>query len=141
MEVSRSPCQATIESGAAVIQRFFIATRLPSLNEIVAWARQCRGKSSKYALNKVMYESLIRDDIRKAKLKPVSGPVVLAFHWVESNAKRDYGNIRAGEKFISDALVQAKILRTDARSQVIGYRDTFDVDKTNPGVWVLLEEQ
>ena len=122
-------------------QRFFIATRLPGFNEMTAWARQHRGKSNKYALNKVMYESLIRDDIRKAKLKPVRGPVILAFHWVESNAKRDYGNIRAGEKFISDALVQAKILSTDARKQVIGFRDTFDIDKTNPGVFVMIEEE
>lgn len=124
-----------------MIQKFFIASRLPGLNEIVAWSKIRRGSWTKYYENKVMYEALIRDDIRLAKLKPIKGPVVLAFHWIEKNAKRDYGNIRAGEKFISDALVTAKILRTDARKQVIGFRDTFDIDKENPGVWCFLEEQ
>jgi hypothetical protein len=124
-----------------MIQRFFIATRLPGMNEIVAWSKVRRGNWSKYAENKLAYEAIIKADIRTAKLRPVKGLVILAFHWVESDAKRDYGNIRVGEKFISDALVSAKILRTDAQAQVIGFRDTFDVDKSNPGVWVMIEEQ
>ena len=123
-----------------MINKFFIACRLPGLNEIVKASKVRKGNWSGYADMKMMYESMIKADIKKANLRPCRGPVTIAFHWVEPNARRDFGNIRAGEKFISDSLVTLGILKTDARSQVIGFRDSFSVDKTNPGVWVTLEE-
>jgi hypothetical protein len=36
--------------------------------------------------------------------------------------------------------VSLGILKTDARSQVVGFVDTFAVDKEKPGCWVTLEE-
>lgn len=122
-------------------QHFFIATRLPSLNDMLAWARQGRGKSNKWALNKIAYEHLIRIDIRLAKIQAIPGPVIIAYHWLEPNARRDYDNICAGgRKLINDALVTAKILKTDSSKQVIGFRDTWDIDPKRPGVFVQLEE-
>ena len=121
-------------------QRFFIACRLPGLNEIVKASKVRKGNWSGYAEMKQVYESMIKVDIKKAKLRACVGKVMISLHWVEPNARRDFGNIRAGEKFVSDSLVSMKILTTDARSQVVGFLDTFAVDKTNPGVWVTLEE-
>ena len=121
-------------------QRFFIGCRLPGMNEIVTAAKKPSWSKDSYTNLKLMYESMIRVDIKKAKLRPCKEKVMLSLHWVEPNARRDFGNIRAGEKFISDALVSMKILKTDARSQVVGFLDTFAVDKSNPGVWVTLEE-
>lgn len=121
-------------------QRFFIGCRLPGMNDMLASARASHGKWQKFAEDKVMYESLIKDDIRKAKLKPCPAKVMISLHWVEPNARRDFGNIRAGEKYISDSLVSMGILKTDARSQVVGFVDTFNVDKKRPGVWVTLED-
>ena len=122
------------------MQRFFIAYRLPGMNEIVEASKKPSWSTDRYAEMKRIYGSMIWADIKKAKLKPMVCKVFLSLHWVEPNARRDYGNIRAGEKFISDALVTAKILKTDARSQIVGILDTFAVDKTNPGCWVSLEE-
>ena len=130
------------EAGGPVTpQRFFIGCRLPGLNEILAAARSRnrRGSWSRYDEIKTMYESMIKADIKRAKLKPCAGTVRIALHWVEPNARRDFGNIRTGEKFISDALVSLGILKTDARSQVVGFVDTFAVDPDHPGVWVTLE--
>lgn len=110
------------------------------MNEIVKASKVRKGSWSGYAEMKALYESMIKADIKKAKLTPCQGRVHIALHWVEPNARRDYGNIRAGEKFISDALVSLGILKTDARSQVAGFTDTFSIDKLNPGVWVTLEE-
>lgn len=121
-------------------QRFFISCRLPGLNEIVEASKVLKGKWSRYAEMKVLYESLIKDDIRLAKLRPCLGRVRISLHWIEPNARRDYGNIRAGEKFITDALVTMKILKTDSRKQVVGFVDTFAVDKAQSGCWVTLEE-
>ena len=120
-------------------QRFFIGCRLPGMNEIIKASKVMRGKWSQYAEMKTLYEAMIKADIKRAKVKPVTGPVLISLHWVEPNARRDFGNIRAGEKFISDALVSLGILKTDARSQVVGFLDTFAVDKKAPGVWVCLE--
>jgi hypothetical protein len=121
-------------------QRFFIGCRLPGMNEIVKASKSRNGNWSGYSEMKALFESMIRVDIKKAKLKPCPCRVKIGLHWIEPNAKRDYGNIRAGEKFISDALVSMKILKTDARSQVVGFADTFSVDKENPGCWVTLED-
>lgn len=124
-----------------MMQTFFIGCRLPGLNEMLASARASRGKWQRFAEEKVLYESLIKFDIKHSKLRPVSCRVVLHFHWIEPNKRRDYGNIRCGEKFISDALVTMGILTTDARSQVVGFMDTFEVDNEHPGVRVTIEEQ
>ena len=120
-------------------QKFFIACRLPGLNEIVEASKVRKGNWSGYAEMKALYESMIKADIKKAKLHPCTGRVRIALHWVEPNARRDFGNIRAGEKFISDSLVSLGILKTDARAQVVGFLDTFAVDQINPGCWVTLE--
>jgi hypothetical protein len=55
-------------------QRFFIGTRLPGLNEIVAASKVMKGKWSRYAELKVMYESMIKADIKAAKVHPLQGP-------------------------------------------------------------------
>jgi hypothetical protein len=121
-------------------QRFFIGCRLPGMNEILEAKGKPSWSKNSYTNLKLMYESMIRVDIKKAKLRACVGKVMISLHWVEPNARRDFGNIRAGEKFVSDSLVSMKILTTDARSQVVGFLDTFAVDKTCPGVWVTLEE-
>lgn len=121
-------------------QSFFIGTALPSLNDVIDAAKIRKGKWSLYHEMKVMYESMIKADIKAAKLKPMQGQVSITFHWIERNKKRDIDNVAAGKKFVLDALVAMHILHTDSRFQVIGFHDTFSVDKHKPGVMVTLEE-
>jgi hypothetical protein len=108
---------------------------------MLASARSATGKYQRFAQEKVLYESLIRNDIKRAKLKKVTKPAMIRLHWIEPNAKRDPDNTRAGIKLILDSLVAQQILRGDSLSHVTGFVDTFSVEKTNPGVWVEIEEQ
>ena len=111
-----------------MIQTFFIPCRLPSLNEMILAASQRKGKWSQYAEMKRTYESLIKQAIKHAKLKPIKGMVWIDYVWVESNKRRDLDNVRCGSKFALDALVAYGILRTDGQAQVIGFTDTFRLD-------------
>jgi len=79
--------------------------------------------------------------INAHKLLPVTSPVKVHFDWYEPNMKRDPDNIRAGAKFILDALVEASILPKDSRKWVKGLSDAFpDPDAQNPRVEVQIEE-
>lgn len=121
-----------------MIQSFWIDGPLPGLNEIIDAAKIRRGKWNAYNDMKQEWGAVCVAAIRKARLRPVEGPIVLAFHWVEQAKRRDLGNIRVGEKFVVDALVQEKILQNDGWKQVRGLRDTFGVDKDNPGARIYL---
>ena len=58
------------------------------------------------------------------------------FEWLEPNRRRDKDNVAAGKKFILDGLVKAWRLPGDGWKHVIGWRETFAVDRDNPGVRV-----
>lgn len=65
--------------------------------------------------------------INAYKLKPIKNPVTIHFDWYEPNAKRDPDNIRAGSKYILDALVEAGILPSDGQKWIHGLSDRFMV--------------
>ena len=66
----------------------------------------------------------------------------ILFRWIEKDKRRDKDNISFAKKFILDALQEADILRNDGWGEIIGFSDTFAVDKANPRVEVyLLTEQ
>lgn len=73
---------------------FTIAGRLPSLNDYI---NACRSHWSKGAALKRETEDAIIWHIISAKskgtLRPVSGPVAIAFEWHESDKRRDLDNI------------------------------------------------
>ena len=58
------------------------------------------------------------------------------FEWIEPNKRRDPDNVAAGRKFIFDGLVKARRLPGDGWKHVIGWLDTFAIDKEKPGVRV-----
>ncbi len=72
--------------------------------------------------------------IKKCKLQKCTKSVKLNILWIEKTKKRDVDNIQSGQKFILDALVQAKILENDSPKYVtqinhkIGY-DSINGDK------------
>ena len=66
----------------------------------------------------------------------------IKFHWVEKKTRRDKDNIAFAKKFILDALQEMGILQNDGWSEILGFSDTFDVDKDNPRIEVsLLSEE
>lgn len=65
------------------------------------------------------------------------------FKWYESNKRRDKDNIAFAKKFILDALQEMDILSNDGWNEILGFEDTFAVDKHNPRVevYMLTEEE
>lgn len=122
-------------------QTVYIATRLPSLNDLLEAAKVRKGNWSGYAERKAMYGSICKADIRSAKLKPVTGPVSLHFLWMEPNKKRDKDNIAAGGcKIVIDSLVAAGILKNDGWKQITSITHEWITVKTRPGVQVVIHE-
>lgn len=122
-----------------MIQSFTIGCRLPGLNEMLDAAKIRKGAWSKYAEMKMVYGALCKDDIKRAKLTPYTGPVRIHFVWVEKNRKRDKDNVVAGQKFILDALVARQILTNDGWKQIASITHAWTVSKT-PGVHVVIED-
>jgi hypothetical protein len=123
-----------------VIQQAFIASRLPSLNQIIDAAKVRNGRWSRYAELKQVYQSVCQLDLKRAKLKPIRGPVSLTFVWMEPNAKMDPDNRMAGQKFILDALVALKILQNDGWKDIRSITHEWAVDKERPGVRILIHD-
>lgn len=120
-------------------QQFFIPGCLPGLNEIVAASKVRRGKWSKYLDMKESYGSYVQMEIKRAKLKPMPRAAV-CFTWVEPHKRRDPDNVRAGSKFILDALKTCGILPNDGWANIAHLTDYYAVDKAKPGVLVELSE-
>ena len=101
-----------------------IVMKLPSANEYINW---CRTNRYKAATEKRRIEDEIIIQIRD--LPKFENPVVINFHWIEGNKKRDLDNVAFGKKFVLDALVKAGKLKDDNRKMVTAFRDNFSYDK------------
>ena len=111
---------------------------MPSLNEYV---RACR--ANVHAGNTMSRSAhyLCRLGMAKLNGRRIDRAYIL-FRWIEKDKRRDKDNISFAKKFILDALQEADILRNDGWGEIIGFSDTFAVDKANPRVEVyLLTEQ
>ncbi len=76
---------------------------------------------------------------KEQKLKPVKAyPVEIYFHWFSKNLRKDIDNVAFSKKFILDGLVMAKVLENDGRRHIMGFEDSFFIDKDNPRVEVVI---
>lgn len=100
--------------------RAVIQMRLPSLNEYI---NECR--KNRYAGAKMKKETEDSISLFLARLPRITKPVVIHFHWVETNKRRDLDNICFAKKFVLDAMVKSGKLKDDNRRYVQGFRDTF----------------
>lgn len=60
----------------------------------------------------------------------------LVITWFEPDRRRDPDNIMAGQKFILDGLVAAKVIPNDNQKYIVSIIHRFRVDKQNPRVEV-----
>lgn len=94
--------------------------KLPSLNEYVDVCRTNPYKASKF-----------KRDIEKKiiwhveKIPRFENPVMIHFHWIEKNKRRDLDNIAFAKKFILDALVKCGKLIDDNHNYVTAFTDDF----------------
>lgn len=118
-------------------QIFTIPGRLPGMNEITKANRGNRYQGAK--LKKDAQET-IGWAIKEAHLTPVKRPFYLHCTWIEPNMRRDKDNVRAGVKFILDALQEMGVIENDGWREVVGFTDTYRVNKDDPRVIVEIEE-
>lgn len=111
-----------------------IPMKLPSLNEYVNICRTNPYKASKFKKD-------IEDEIGFyiKELPRFENPVVIHFHWIEGNKKRDLDNIAYAKKHILDALVKFGKLKDDNRKCVSAFTDNFYYD-TETEVILEIEE-
>lgn len=109
-----------------------IPGRLPGLNEYINAERTNRHKAAKLKRDTQKRIALeIRSQLRGVRF---SGPVFMAYAWIEPDRRRDKDNIAFARKFIQDALVHCGVLQNDGWADVAGFTDSFSVDKKNPRI-------
>lgn len=120
-------------------KKLVITGKLPSLNEYSNAERRHRQGGARM---KKQVESEIGWQIKK-QLRGVkySKPVYIAYKWIEPNRYRDKDNIAFAKKFIQDALVRNGVLKNDGWNEVSGFSDSFDVDKKNPRIEVVIIDE
>lgn len=117
--------------------KLVIPGRLHSLNEYIGACRRNphQGASMKRE-DQQSIEWLIRSQLRGIRLDK---PVRMSYRWYEPNQKRDLDNVSSyGRKVIQDALVSCRVLTDDSWKQVTGFSDTFEVDRKNPRIEVVI---
>lgn len=126
------------------MQSFFIPHQLPGMNEIIRAAKGGRKGVGRYSDLKARLNLELWAVVKEAKLQRPEWPVRIVFHWREPDKSRDLDNIRAGAKFVLDALVLAKVLDDDGWACVVGLADTFSIVPRVPrglvGVLVELDD-
>ena len=116
------------------LDRVTIKGKLPSLNEYIA---ACRTNPHAGATMKRKVEEQIMWQIRK--MKPITRPVIIFFHWHEKNRRRDKDNVAAGKKFILDAMQKAGKLVNDDNRYIKGFGDIFDYGNPDNSVTISVE--
>ena len=119
-------------------QTFTIPNKLPSMND---YQRACRSHWSKGSRMKRETQDYVGWCIRAARLIPIASPVRINMHFFEPDRRRDLDNIASfASKVILDALVQQGVLVDDSQQYVKGISYACSVDKGNPRVVVMIEE-
>ena len=118
-------------------QIFVVPGRLPGMNEIT---NSNRGNRYAGAKLKKEAQATVCWAIKESGLTPVTRPFYLHCTWIEPNMRRDKDNVRAGVKFILDALQETGVIRNDGWREVVGFTDSYKVNRKDPRIIVEIEE-
>lgn len=111
---------------------------IPSLNQLI---NASKGHWSKYAQQKNAATVKVCVLARRARCRPVQGPIELSFAIYAPDRRTDPDNVAAGvHKAVLDGLVMAGVLPDDGWQWIAGWHDAFAVDKANPRVEVTWRE-
>ncbi len=97
---------------------------LPGLNEIIKAAKR---HHMAYAGLKKEYTRKVETELVAQGCIPMTPytSVEVGFQWIESGRARDPDNIRAGSKFILDAMVNRGVIKDDSMKYIRILRDSF----------------
>ncbi len=114
-----------------------IPGKLDNLNDYIS---ACRSNAYAGAKLKGHNEQIARIAIRKQLKVTINKPVTMQYSWYEPNKRRDLDNVSSfGRKVIQDALVKEGILANDGWREIIGFSDSFYIDKIRPRVEVRIK--
>ena len=116
-----------------------IPGRLNNLNDYISAERANRYKGAQMkADNEAVVKAAITRSLRGVRIQK---KVRMEYLWVEKNQRRDLDNISSfGRKVIQDELVKSRILQNDGWANIIGFSDSFAVDKEDPRIEVRIIE-
>lgn len=116
-----------------------IPGRLDNLNDYIGAERANKYKGAKMkADNEAIVKAAI---IRQLRIPTITKRVRMEYLWVEKNQRRDLDNISSfGRKVIQDELVKSRILQNDGWANIVGFSDSFAVDKQDPRIEVKIIE-
>jgi Holliday junction resolvase RusA-like endonuclease len=120
--------------------KLVIEGRLPGLNEYSNAERSMSGSRKAAKIKREVQDTIGYYILRDLRGVRIERKVRLDIKWYEPNRKRDYDNIAFAKKFIQDALVEMGVLQNDGWKHIGGFSDSFDVDKVNPRVEVIITE-
>ena len=116
---------------------FTIEGRMPGLNE---YTRKERGNKYQGAAMKRRETERAAWAAKAAHVPAFTEPVAVIIEWHEPNRRRDLDNVASAKKFILDGLVRAGVLANDDQRHVIGFTDTFHIDRERPRIVVSIIE-
>ena len=116
-----------------------IPGKFPGLNDFIAANRRMRGNWSAGNSMKQSDQHTIAAYIpRGLRFKE---KIYIEYHFYEPNSRRDKDNISGYfHKIFQDALVQRGVIENDGWKEIEGWTDSFEVDKGNPRVEVVIKE-
>lgn len=129
-----------LRSSGEVSYKLVIPGRLHSLNQYIDSSRRNQYAGAKMKRDdQHIVEWHIRSQLRGVHIHK---PVWMYYTFYEPNKKRDHDNVSSfARKVCQDALVTCKVLENDGWGCVTGYTDSFDVDKKNPRIEVVIKEE
>lgn len=118
--------------------KLVIPLTFPGLNDYINAERTHRQKAAKM---KWEWQNAVVLCARRQIRGRFTRPVIMNYLWVEKDRRRDKDNVAAfGRKVIQDALVKAGVLKNDGWANIVGFSDTFEVDKKRLRVEVEIVE-
>ena len=114
---------------------FEIPGELPGMNEIIEAAKKHFGAYSEMKANNTLLVHMCANGKTK-----FSGPVKVLMIWYSKDRRRDPDNVMAGQKFVFDGMVNAKIIPNDTQKYITEIEHRFKIDSKNPRVRVEVSE-
>lgn len=135
-----------------MIYKIVIPCRMPNLNDLldahhIGFKWKTKGKAvivsaSKGSQMKKDWQKKCELPIKNAlKVKKLSTPIDIHYHYFEINKQRDKGNIHAFcQKVFEDSMQSVGALPNDGWSEIRNFTAEFDVDERHPRIEITITE-
>ena len=121
------------------MNKFVIPHELMDLNKFINLQRSNRYAGAKAKKDQTNLCTMYIKRAMANGLKVEQYPITVKFNWVMPNRRKDKDNIAFAKKFLLDSMQEAGLIVNDGWKEIEGFEDTFEVDKDNPRVEIIIE--